>query len=142
MSRDEPDRVLADTSAWVEWLRRTGSPIHRRMRDLVVGDLLVVTAVVVAEVAMGARSDRVEADLRDLLASFPTVGQGGPDDLDRGATVYRLCRSAGVTPPGLVDCVVAGVALHHRAALLTADAGQARIAEVMPLRLDPASVRG
>lgn len=67
------------------------------------------------------------------------MGQGGPDDLDRGATVYRLCRRSGITPAGLLDCVVAGVALHHRATLLTADSGQARIAEVLPVRLDPAS---
>jgi hypothetical protein len=38
-----------------------------------------------------------------------------------------------------MDCVIAGIAMREDAALLTADLAQARIAEVLPLRLDPAS---
>ncbi len=38
------------------------------------------------------------------------------------------------------DCLIAAVAIRHRAALLTADQDLARIATVMDLQLDPASV--
>ncbi len=64
----------------------------------------------------------------------------GPD-LDAGASIHRLCRRSGITPGGLLDCTIAAIALRHDAALLTNDIGQARIALVMPLRLDPAGVR-
>ncbi len=109
------------------------------MRELVGSDDgLAVTAPVVAEVAMGARSDRREQDLRDLLGSFPALPFRGTADLDAGAEVFRACRRAGITPGGLVDCTIAAIALRHGAALLTADRGQVAIARVLPLRLDRA----
>lgn len=102
---------------------------------------LVVVAPVVAEVAIGARSDRREQDLRDLLAAYPQLPFLGAADLDGGVAVYRQCRRAGVTPGGLIDCTIAAIAMRHDAALLTADVAQARIAQVLPLPLDPASVQ-
>lgn len=101
---------------------------------------LVVTAPVVADVAMGARSDAREQELRGVLAAFPQLRFRGSADLDAGASIYRQCRRVGVTPGGLLDCVIAAIAMREGAILLTGDVGQARIAQVMPLRLDPASV--
>lgn len=111
------------------------------MRELAVeGSGLVVAAPVVAEVAMGARSDRREQELRAMLARFPNLRFRGTADLDDGVTVYRQCRRAGVTSSGLIDCVIVAIAAHHGATLLTADVGQARVAQVMGVELDPASV--
>ena len=112
------------------------------MVDLAAPDTgLVVTGPVVAELAMGARTDRREQDLREALAVFPQLRFRGRRDLDAGAGVYRVCRRAGITPGGLLDCTIAAIALRHDAVLLTSDIAQARVAQVMPLRLDPASVR-
>jgi predicted nucleic acid-binding protein len=101
---------------------------------------LVVVAPVVAELAMGTRTDRQEQELHAFLALFPSLRFRGAADLDAGAAVYRRCRRAGVTPGGLVDCVIVAIAAHHDASLLTADVGQARAARVMGVALDPASV--
>ena len=78
---------------------------------------------------------------RDWLAAYPQLPFLGAADLDGGVAVYRQCRRAGVTPGGLIDCTIAAIAMRHDAALLTADVAQARIAQVLPLQLDPASVR-
>ena len=102
---------------------------------------LVVTAPVVAEIVLGARTEAREAELRARLGLHPELAFRGAPDLDAGATIYRRCRQQGVAPGGLVDCVIAGIAMREGAALLTNDVGQARIARAMPLRLDPASVR-
>ena len=60
--------ILADTSAWVEYDRATGSRVDRRLTDLLDGDgLLAVTEPVIMEVAAGARTDEREAELRGLL---------------------------------------------------------------------------
>jgi predicted nucleic acid-binding protein len=101
---------------------------------------LVVTAPVVAELLMGVRTEAREMELRSIMAAFPDLRFRGRLDLDAAASIYRLCRKAGVTPGGLVDCAIAAVALRRGAALLTADVGQSRITGVVPLRLDPASV--
>ncbi len=135
--------ILADTSAWVEYDRATGSFADRRMRELVAegGGDLAVTEPVLMEVAAGARDARREADLRRLLLSFGWIAFDPLADFDGAARVYRACRAAGITPRGLIDCMIVSVALRSGSSLLTVDGDMAKIATVMPLRLDspPAS---
>jgi predicted nucleic acid-binding protein len=92
-------------------------------------------------VAAGARTDEREAALRRLLARCRLLPFDSVADFDGVVTVYRRCRQAGVTPRGLLDCMIVAVALRHGAAILAHDAGMARIADVVPLQLDRASFR-
>jgi len=63
--------ILADTSAWVEYDRATGSAVHGRLVELIAAEgPLAVTEPVIVEVLAGARSDRRELDLRRLLLRF------------------------------------------------------------------------
>lgn len=134
--------ILADTSAWIELGRATGSPVHRRLRQLIAdGDDIAVTEPVVAEVAMGARSDEQEAALRALLERFHLLRFDPVVDFDSAVRIYRTCRKGGVTPRGLVDCTVAAVALRHGVPVLAHDTDLARIGQVMPLELDEASLQ-
>lgn len=134
--------ILADTSAWVEYDRATGSPTHLRLRELIAsGGSLAVSEPVVAEVLTGARTDRRERDLRDLLTRFTLLQFDVALDFDGAVRIYRECRLSGVTPRGLVDCMIAAVALRHGADLLAHDADLARIADVVPLSLDGATLR-
>lgn len=134
--------ILADTSAWVEFDRATGSAVDRRLTELISADgQLAVTEPVVAEVTAGARTDEREAALRRLLARARLLPFDSVIDFDGAVAVYRRCRQAGVTPRGLFDCMVAAVALRQRAAVLAYDADMARIADVVPLQLDEASLR-
>ena len=53
--------ILADTSAWVEYDRATGSPADNRLTELITdARLLRVTEPVVMEVLSGARDDARE----------------------------------------------------------------------------------
>lgn len=131
--------ILADTAAWVEFDRRTGSPVHRRLRDLIPSTELAVTEPVVMEVVMGARSDERELALRRLLARFTLISCVPSVDFLAAGQAYRRCRRRGITPRGPVDCLIAVVARRAGAALLTTDRDLARMAEVIGLRLDPAS---
>jgi predicted nucleic acid-binding protein len=132
--------ILADTSAWVEYDRGTGSHVDRRMVELIQDDgPLAVTEPVVMELAAGARTDEREAQLRRLLMRFELLGFDGTVDFDSATKVYRRCRQVGVTPRGLIDCLIASVALRHGAILLTADADLLRVARVMEIDLDHAS---
>jgi predicted nucleic acid-binding protein len=134
--------ILADTSAWVEYDRATGSAADRRMSELIeLEGELAVTEPVVMEVLAGARDDRQEAQLRRLLERFELLSFDGVADFEAAALVYRHCRAAGVTPRGLIDCMVAAVALRSEAMLLAHDAGLDRVARVLGLRLDAASLR-
>jgi len=134
--------ILADTSAWIEYDRATGSEVDLRLRDVIAADgRLAVTEPVIAEVLAGARDDRRERDLRRLLGRFELLRFEAAVDFDGAVRIYRRCRGAGITPRGLIDCMIAAVALRHDAALLAQDLDLVRIADVMPLALDRASLR-
>lgn len=132
--------ILADTSAWVEFDRATGSAADERLTELITDDgPLAVTEPVVMEVLAGARSDNREADLRRLLSRFHLLRFDAAADFHAAARVYRRCRRAGVTPPGLVDCMIACVAMRYDAALLAHDVDLWRLSTVIGLVMDPAS---
>jgi hypothetical protein len=134
--------ILADTSAWVEYDRATGSQVDQRLTDLITADgPLAVTEPVIMEVVAGARTDDREADLRRLLLRFTLLGFDAAADFDAAATIYRRCRRAGVTPRGMVDCMIASVALRHGATMLAADVDLSRVATVVGIDLDDASIR-
>jgi predicted nucleic acid-binding protein len=62
-------------------------------------------------------------------------------DFEGTAIVYRRCRAAGITPRGLLDCMIAAVAWRRGASLLAHDVDMDRVASVIGLTLDEASLR-
>lgn len=134
--------ILADTSAWVEYDRASGSAVDQRLTGLIETDgPLVVTEPVAMEVLAGARTDRREADLRRLLLRFDLLGFDAVADFEAAVRIYRQCRRRGVTPRGMVDCMIASVAWRRRAVLLAHDADLDRVARVVGIDMDEASVR-
>lgn len=133
--------ILADTSAWVEFDRATGSRVDLRMVELVAsGASLATTEPVIAEVLSGARDAPKELSLRRLLGRFELLPFSAASDFDAAVRVYRSCRQAGVTPRGLIDCMIASVAMRYGVPLLAQDADFAKMADVVALDLDPACV--
>jgi predicted nucleic acid-binding protein len=134
--------ILVDTSAWVEYDRATGSSVHRRLERLIeTGGPVAVTEPVLMEVLAGARDDQREADLRRLLLRFQLLSFDAVTDFDGAVAIYRRCRAAGVTPRGMLDCMIAAVAWRAGAALLSHDADMDRVARVIEIELDDASLR-
>jgi predicted nucleic acid-binding protein len=132
--------ILADTSAWVEYDRATGSAVDRRLTELIGAEgQLAVTEPVLMEVMAGARDARREAALRRLLLRFDLLPFEATADFEAAARIYRRCRSAGVTPRAMVNCLIASVALRHGATLLAHDSDLARIAHVVGIDLDDAT---
>ena len=129
--------ILADTSAWIEYDRATGSGVDRLMTDLVRSDgPLAVTEPVAMEVLGGAQDERRRADLDRLLRRFDWLPFRPEVDFLGAADVYRTCRRAGITPRGFIDCMIAHVALRTGASLLTRDVDLDRVAAVVGVRLD------
>lgn len=134
--------ILADTSAWVEYDRATGSAVDQRLTALIAGGgAVAVTEPIVMEVLAGARSDQREGDLRRLLLRFDLLPFDVAADFDAAVRIYRRCRRAGITPRGMIDCMIASVAWRRGAALLAHDADLERVARVVGIDLDDASLR-
>lgn len=135
--------ILVDSSAWVEYDRATGSPPHLRLKGLIEtgGGPVAVTEPVIMEVLAGARDEQREGDLRRLLARFQLLSFDTVTDFDGAVRIYRRCRTAGVTPRGMLDCMIAAVAWRTGATLLSHDADMDRVARVIDIELDEASLR-
>jgi predicted nucleic acid-binding protein len=134
--------ILVDTSAWVEYDRATGSAVDRRLTRLIATDgPVAITQPVVMEVLAGARTDQREAELRRMLLRFDLLRFDVAADFDGALRVYRRCRAAGVTPRGMVDCMIAAVAWRHGAIVLAHDGDLDRVGRVIGIDLDEASLR-
>jgi predicted nucleic acid-binding protein len=129
--------ILADTSAWVEYDRATGSATDRAMTSLIAegGTALAVTEPVLMEVLAWAKDDARHSELERLLKSFQWLGADPVADSVGAAKVYRACRTGGVTPRGLIDCMIANIAIRTGAELLAADRDFADMARILPLQL-------
>lgn len=129
--------ILADSSAWIEFDRGSGSPVHRALARAIgqQADAVAVTEPVLMEVLAGARSDGDAVRLRHMLTSLAWVPCDPVADFEGAAAIYRRCRAEGITPRSLGDCLIATIAVRADAELLTADRDFAQIAGVVPLRL-------
>jgi predicted nucleic acid-binding protein len=112
--------ILVDTSAWIEYLRATDSPVHRRVRALLAQESEFVTCHPVRmEVLMGARDEDHLRKLSGLLARGRMLTTT-PGHYDEAASLYRTCRRQGATVRKSMDCLIAAHAvragvpvLHH-----------------------------
>lgn len=111
--------LLADTSAWIEFFRDTGTATCVRLAQGLSDHDVVVTDPVVLEIMSGVRPH--EVDSVDWLLSSqhyePTLAR--LDWLD-AAEIYRGCRRDGMTIRSQIDCLIAATAirlelpvLHH-----------------------------
>lgn len=123
-SRGTPFRpnlvILIDSSAWIEFLRDTGSPTCLRVDELLASDIAVCEPVRM-EILAGARDDRHLSDLRRLLARAVLLTTGSTD-YEEAASLYRSCRRQGETPRDLTDCLIAAIAIRTSVPILHTDA--------------------
>ncbi len=112
--------ILIDTSAWIEFLRDTGSQVCDTVDELLGADLAICDAISM-EVLAGARDEQHLAQLRGLLARATMVSITAAD-YDHAAALYRTCRRNGETVRKLIDCLIGAVAIRSNAPVLHADA--------------------
>jgi predicted nucleic acid-binding protein len=130
--------IVADSSAWIELFRDTGSPaantLERRLDD---GSTIAVTEVIAMELLAGTGSARAWTALREHLLAFPVLRLRGLVGYERAAELFRRCRLGGETVRKLTDCLVAVPVIEAGATLLTADRDFEVLARHTPLRLEP-----
>lgn len=113
--------IVVDTSAWVEYLRGTGSREHHALRSLVAGGApLATTDVVTMEVLAGARDEAHALTLRRMLATLEPLPVQSPD-FEEAARIHRHCRAAGESVRALTDCLLAAVAMREGVSVLARD---------------------
>ena len=126
--------ILVDTSAWIEFLRDTGSATCERVETLLDAEIATCDAVRM-EVLAGARDERHLQSLRGLLARAILIPTS-PRDYDNAAALYRQCRRKGETVRKSIDCLIAAVAISAEAPILHNDVDFDVLARHTPLQVD------
>jgi len=126
--------IVIDTSAWIEFLRDTGSPACVRV-DQLLGDDIATCDPIRMEVLAGARDERHLVDLRRLLARASVIPTQ-PTDYEEAAALYRICRRNGETVRKLIDCLIASVTIRAGLSILHADADFEVLARHTDLRYE------
>jgi predicted nucleic acid-binding protein len=111
--------ILLDTSAWVEFLRDTGSSVCLRVDELLAEEVATCHPIRM-EVLAGARDEQHLHDLRGLLARASVVPTF-PTDYEDAAALYRVCRRRGESVRKLIDCLIAAHAIRAGLPVLHAD---------------------
>ena len=129
--------ILPDSTAWVEFFRGSGEPLHRALLDLVnLGEDLVTSEVVVMELLAGVRTPKDADTFRDVLLEYPVVPLSGVGDYEEAARIYRVCRAAGETVRQMTDCLIAVTAMRADASILHGDRDFDVIARHTDLRVE------
>ncbi|MGH9304485.1 MAG: type II toxin-antitoxin system VapC family toxin [Acidimicrobiales bacterium] len=126
--------ILLDTSAWVEFLRDTGSTVCERV-DALLEDEIATCHPVRMEVLAGARDDQHLGRLRGLLARASLLATE-PADYEEAAALYRACRRQGETVRRLIDCLIAATAIRTSTPVLHLDSDFEILARYTLLELD------
>lgn len=132
--------VLVDTSVWIEYFRDTGVPGTAFLQKSADSDGAFRTCgPVIMEVLAGARNDDDLATMTSILSR----GHGiltQPEHFDGAASLYRACRAQGITVRSMIDCLIATIAMDEDVEVLHHDRDFGAIAQVIPLRIHPASI--
>jgi predicted nucleic acid-binding protein len=126
-------RLLLDTSLWIDFTRaRSPAALKRFIAPYVLDPGAHLAEPVRFEVLRSARPEEAQ-QLEAQFATLPCLPT--PADLwQRGIDLGQACRRIGRSVLSL-DLLVAAVALHHNAVLVSFDADFEAIAAVSDLRL-------
>ena len=119
--------TLIDTSIWVEFLRNgdAGRIATAKWEELEI----VTCGPIVQEVLQGLDASRDTADFQAMFLALPRLED--PLELSlflEAADIYRTGRRTGHTIRSTVDCLIAAIAIRHRASIWHRDRDYSHIA--------------
>ena len=112
--------LIADSSAWIQWFRSANSAADLALDQALEGEQVLLIEPVRAELMFGARSKSEASEMHRLFESIDIALIAPRDDFEAAVHLHLQARSLGVTPRGLIDCLIVSTAarlqlpvLHH-----------------------------
>ncbi|MDO8749102.1 MAG: PIN domain-containing protein [Candidatus Omnitrophota bacterium] len=111
--------VLIDTSAWIEYLKKTSHPITKEIESALLLNVAATCQLVLAELIQGVRSEK-ETELISDLASVVKILNESDSTWQQAGFLANKLRKQGKTI-SLIDCYLAVLAKENKAVILTLD---------------------
>jgi len=127
------DKVLVDTSAWIDFFRKKEPERHELVATLLREGRATGTGIVALELLRGAKTSKELTLVSELFETIEMVYQTPSTYSAAGKIGYDMARN-GYTL-STVDLLIAQLAMENDMSLLTLDQHFAIIAEHFPLKL-------
>lgn len=127
------DRILIDTSAWIDYFQNAPSSLSEKMDEFLSHEEIFVPKVVVAELIQGAKSEKEIGVIKQFLEAFNVIGEGGETWIKAGKLSYDLKKKGRTI--NLTDCYIAVMAQENKCAIMTLDKHFKEIQKYEGLRL-------
>jgi predicted nucleic acid-binding protein len=114
----DSDKILVDTSAWVEFFRKK-DPYYKTILALLDNRQVCCLGIILAELLQGAKSQKELDVLKEFLYVFDFLQESTELWRKAGELSYVLRQKGKAV--GLSDCYISVVANTHNATLLTLD---------------------
>ncbi|MEA2343455.1 MAG: hypothetical protein QOF63_1624 [Thermoanaerobaculia bacterium] len=129
-------RILVDTSVWVDFFNGHPSPQAETLAHLIRDETDVVTCgLIVSEVLQGLRQSKSRVSIERHFREMDWLSPREPDTYLEAADLFRRLRVRGITIRSTIDCVIANLAAHHDALILSKDRDLTLIVESKLLAL-------
>ena len=127
------ERVLVDTSVWIEYFRNPESETAATLDGILDDHEVFVPKIVLAELMQGAKSARELAVIGDFLEAFHVIDQSSETWTKAGRLAYDL-KKKGKTIH-LLDCYLAVLANENGCAIFTLNRHFKEISDIAGIRL-------
>lgn len=121
--------ALVDTSAWIEYLKRTSHPIVKEIESALLFNTAAICQLILAELIQGAKSEKEIALIMDLALVVKVFKESESTWQQAGFLANKL-RKRGKTI-SLIDCYLAVLAKENKAMILTLDKHFSMIADLL-----------
>ena len=111
--------VLVDTSAWIEYLKKTSHPVTKEIESVLLLNVAAACQLVLAELIQGVRSEKETELILDLASVVKILSESDSTWQQAGFLANKL-RKQGKTI-SLIDCYLAVLAKENKAVILTLD---------------------
>lgn len=127
------ERILIDTSVWIEYFRDELSSVADKVDQILSEDDVYVPRIVIAELMHGAKSEKELSVIRDFLDAFQIIDQKEDSWIKAGKLAYDL-KKRGKTIH-LLDCYIAVIAKEFNCKVFTLNRHFKAIQKILKISL-------
>lgn len=128
------DKILIDSSVWIDFFRNKDSSFIDKIELLLKSGRAVYTGIIVIELINGAKGKKELQVLENMFGVMEMFSEKESTHLNTGKLGYEIARK-GYTL-GVVDLLIAQIAMENNLSLLTMDEHFKIIAKYSELRLE------
>ena len=133
----EPEMVLVDTSAIIDYLREDDNEAALAFQYILENNIpFGINSLIYQEVLQGVKTEKDFIKLKKYLETQKFYSlKDEKESYASAAKIYFRCRKKGITIGSTIDCLIAQTAIENNLFLLHNDSDFDRITEVAELKM-------